>query len=415
MTTSADRPVVEAPAEQDDTRSADVVIAATACTTVEAVRAAGEAVIAAGRLRAPRFSAVLVHPDSVGSDPALADLSGGMVRFVAARLPLVSYLPLDAAGLPGLLPPLAAIQARTGARACALVGTLAEGVTAEAIHALVAPVLDHEIDLVCPIYPRHPVEGLINSGIVYPLTRALYGKRVDGQLGIDFGFSARFLATIAEAASVRTAARPLWPVAEAVGRGMPIGQAYLDRWMPPFAPVTDVSTALADVVGSLFSDVERHAPLWQRTRGSSRVAAFGAAGPAPPGPRAVDVSSMIESYRIGFSNLPEVWGRLLPPATLIDLGRLARRSAEEFRMPDQLWARVVYDFALGFRLRYINRDHLLRAMTPLYLAWAASFISDLGGRVPESARDRVEQLAGAYESEKPYLVARWRWPDRFNP
>ena len=27
----------------------------------------------------------------------------------------------------------------------------------------------------------------------------------------------------------------------------------------------------------------------------------------------------------------------------------------------------------------------------------------------------LERLAVAYESAKPYLVSRWRWPDRFNP
>jgi len=27
----------------------------------------------------------------------------------------------------------------------------------------------------------------------------------------------------------------------------------------------------------------------------------------------------------------------------------------------------------------------------------------------------VEMLAAAFEADKAYLVARWRWPDRFNP
>jgi hypothetical protein len=28
---------------------------------------------------------------------------------------------------------------------------------------------------------------------------------------------------------------------------------------------------------------------------------------------------------------------------------------------------------------------------------------------------RLERLAAAYEGMKPYLISRWRWPDRFNP
>jgi len=28
---------------------------------------------------------------------------------------------------------------------------------------------------------------------------------------------------------------------------------------------------------------------------------------------------------------------------------------------------------------------------------------------------RVQQLSMVYEAQKPYLISRWRWPDRFNP
>jgi glucosylglycerate synthase len=31
------------------------------------------------------------------------------------------------------------------------------------------------------------------------------------------------------------------------------------------------------------------------------------------------------------------------------------------------------------------------------------------------AEDQIEELCMAYESEKPYLISRWRWPDRFTP
>jgi hypothetical protein len=84
-------------------------------------------------------------------------------------------------------------------------------------------------------------------------------------------------------------------------------------------------------------------------------------------------------------------------------------------MPDELWARIVYDFSVGHRLGVIKREHLVRAMTPVYLGWAASFVLELLDLRALEARDRVERLAAAFEVEKPYLLARWRWPDRFNP
>ena len=82
-------------------------------------------------------------------------------------------------------------------------------------------------------------------------------------------------------------------------------------------------------------------------------------------------------------------------------------------MPDGLWARIVYDFLIAYRLRTLNRGHLLGALIPLYLAWVASHINVTAkGTNPER---HIESVAAAFEADKPYLVARWRWPDRFNP
>ena len=95
------------------------------------------------------------------------------------------------------------------------------------------------------------------------------------------------------------------------------------------------------------------------------------------------------------------------------LKRLAATDAAAFRLSDNLWARIVYDFLLAYRLRTINRGHLLGALIPLYLAWVAShFNITASGANPEG---HIEAVAAAFETEKTYMVSRWRWPDRFNP
>jgi hypothetical protein len=118
---------------------------------------------------------------------------------------------------------------------------------------------------------------------------------------------------------------------------------------------------------------------------------------------------------LGARDLIEIWRLVLPTATLFELGKLSRLAAERFRIPDELWVRIVYDFALGHRLRTISRDHLLGAMTPLYLGWVASYALESESSSAVNVEQRLEQLALAYEAAKPYLVSRWRWPDRFNP
>ena len=123
---------------------------------------------------------------------------------------------------------------------------------------------------------------------------------------------------------------------------------------------------------------------------------------------------MLDSFRLAYSNLHEIWSLVLPPNSLLGLKKLSLMPPASFRMADSLWARIVYDFILAYRLRTLNRGHLLGALTPLYLAWVAShlLLTSSGDIAPEK---HIEALATAFETDKPYLVSRWRWPDRFNP
>ena len=122
---------------------------------------------------------------------------------------------------------------------------------------------------------------------------------------------------------------------------------------------------------------------------------------------------MLDAFRLAYTNLHGIWSLVLPPNSLLGLKRLSIMPAESFHMPDNLWARIVYDFILAYRLRTINRGHLLGALTPLYLAWVASHLVLVrSGTAPEK---HIQDLAAAFETDKPYLVSRWRWPDRFNP
>ena len=70
---------------------------------------------------------------------------------------------------------------------------------------------------------------------------------------------------------------------------------------------------------------------------------------------------------------------------------------------------------VGYHLGTMERPLLLRSMVPLYLAWAASFVREVRDRPREDAEARIEQLCRAFETAKPHLISRWRWPDRFNP
>jgi hypothetical protein len=302
------------------------------------------------------------------------------------------------------------------ARAILLLGAEAQTLEPAALRKLAEAVAANtpEGDLAVPRFELPARAGLVNSAILYPVTRALFAAKPRFPLAIDLCCSARMLERLAAAGQRFTASNQpdglVWPVAEAsvaVGCGSTRVPTSTSRIV---YPATDLNTVLAQVTGSLFTDVEAKAAWWQRARPLQPARVTLNQIPATGGR---DVQSMIDSFRLAYTNLQEIWSLVLPPQSLLGLKRLSVMPPSQFRMGDSLWARIVYDFLLAYRLRTINRGHLLGALTPLYLAWVASHILITeAGTDPER---HIEAVAAAFEADKAYLVSRWRWPDRFNP
>jgi hypothetical protein len=308
---------------------------------------------------------------------------------------------------------------RIDAKACCIVGAESAGLTPDWIASLLQPVLDAGFDLVGPLYQRHKYDGLLVNGILYPLVRSLFGKRMRQPVGSDFGYSRALIRRCLdqEAWNAESARRDvdLWVSIQALQAGMNVCQAYLGPRRPARAATADVSSVLANLTGVACSEMERTAEQWQRIRGSSPIPSFGLRFDQEAEKSAVDVKPMLETFRIGYQNLHDIWGMVLPPAALLELKRMSRQSQDEFQYNDDFWARTVYDFALAHRLRKIGRDHLLGALTPIYMGWVASFILTVREMNFTQMEEEIEKLCMTFESQKPYLISRWRWPDRFMP
>jgi hypothetical protein len=307
-----------------------------------------------------------------------------------------------------------------GVKSCAVVDSNVRDLKPEWVQALVRPVLEDGFDFVSPYYLRHKYDGLILNGIIYPLIRALYGRRTHQPIGGDLAFSARLIAHYMGESEWDTdlsgAGVDVWLTTQAMSDSFRLAQI---RWEPRILvqsePASELSTILAQILGPIFSEVNRTASVWQRIRGSEPVTTIGDDSWSIPQPSPIDFHPMIESFRLGYQNLQDIWRLVLPPATLLELKRMASRSDDSFHFEDTVWARTIYDFALAHRMRVMDRDHLLRALTPLYLGWVASYALQVRDYTAAEAHAQIETLCRAYESQKGYLISRWRWPDKFNP
>lgn len=300
------------------------------------------------------------------------------------------------------------------ARGCAVLHGDLAALNTPALRLLAAPVLDGTCDLVMPIYPEGKYDGLINKSLLAPLSRALFSRRVRSPLPFDFCASTRMIPKLADSGplSSQFGAQLLWPSNVVAMESGQVRQARIDAAHSLHTEGLELSSVLALLTGALFQEVEACAAQWQRARGSQAAEICGTPAPLAVDAQPVDARPLIDSFVLGSRNLEEVWRLVLPPVSLFDLKRLTTLPAEQFRMPDQLWARIIYDFALAYRLRRIGRTHLLGALTPIYLGWVASYAQEVAGATVAEADARVEKLARVFEENKPYFVSRWRWPDR---
>lgn len=309
------------------------------------------------------------------------------------------------------------LAASLSARACIIVGADLAALQAHVIQLFSYAILERQCSLVMPVYATGKYDGLINSGILSPLLRALYGRRIRFPLAYDFAASGSMAGILARHKSDVDAGSLLWPIAAAAAQPQPapLGEVLVSVHRHAATAGLDLSAVLSQLTGSLFSEMERNAPQWQRVRGSQAVPSWGSA-PADSGePEPGDSQPMLDSFLLGSRNLDEVYRLVLPPNSMLELRRLTRLPPNQFHMPGALWAAIVYDFALAWRLRTISRIHLLGALTPLYLGWVASYVREVSSLTRSAAEERLEQCFRAWEEKKPYLVSRWRWPDRFNP
>jgi hypothetical protein len=406
----------------DAIRRADIVIGIPSFQNARTVAHVVRAAHAGLAKYFPQYTSVIINSDGGSTDGTRQAVLSTRVEDVHVLLlshPLfpVHRLSLPYHGIPGKGSAFRLVFAMASllqARACAVVDADLRSITPEWIDLLVRPVLHADFDFVAPYYHRHKYDGTITNSIVYPLTRALYGLRVRQPIGGDFGLSRPLLERYLERDDWETdVARygiDVWMTTVAICEGFRVCQSFLGAKLHDAKdPAADLSSMLEQVVGSVFALAEQYEPVWRTLQGSRNVDLFGFRYDVGLDPILVDTERMLAKFRHACGELAGLWSAALAPDTNAALGRLARQPAgRQFHFEDELWARTVYDFACAYQRRALDRGHLLRSLTPLYLARVASFVLETEDLLPAEVEDRVEALCASYEALKSYLAANWR-------
>jgi len=359
-------------------------------------------------------SAVVVHVDQGAAEEPYATLGQAL-----GGLPLVRVRPTHTTGGP-LVQLRQDEAARTtlaaghtlGARAIVLLNAENASLTAGWLRGLGGPVLTDDCGIVLPVYQGGRYEGTLTHALVVPLIRTLFGKRLARPLAEEFGCSGKAAAFLLEQnvwdTDLGRNGIEFWIPAAAIAQGLTIGQAALGpRRIPAPPQPAPLGEIVGRTAGSLFAIAERYEMLWLEREGSEAVPCAGPPLEPLPGP-APDPERMLVGFRQGVRDLYPVWERILAPENLSDVLALGESTADEFRFPDRLWVRVVYDFLLSYRARVVYRSHVAQSLAPLYLGRVASVICETRNRPPAAVAEVTERLCRVFEEWKPYLVDRWR-------
>ena len=368
----------------------------------------------------PKAKCVLVNSDG-GSKDGTTDLVGqtdlGDLEMILVDHPvyLINKIVTPYHGIPGkgsAFRTIFKIAESLKAKACCVVDSDLRSITPEWIELLLDPIVDKGFDYVAPLYSRHKFDGTITNSIVYPMTRAMYGKRIRQPIGGEFGFSGKlashYLTKNVWESDVARYGIDIWMTTTAIGDGYKVCQSYLGAKIHDAKdPGSDLSAMYTQVVSSLFTYLEIYEHIWKEIKDSEQVPTFGFRFEVGLEPVNVNVDRMIHAYQLGIDSLVPVLERILTTDEMKELQNLAKKDQKTFHFPDELWVKVVFRYAIAFHRKIWAVDQLMKSMIPLYMGRTASFVIANMESSADEVEKNIESLCQSFEAQKSLIIKDW--------
>ncbi len=379
----------------------------------------------------PKFKAVIVNLDSKSADQTVEKMRQGLAtskRLLESVLMNQEYHP---AFRGSVIPPreLICVFPENGkgnafkrffqiaqqleVKACAVFDSDLRSITPEWIQLMLGPVLFKGFDYVTPLYCRHKFDGTITNSLVYPLTTVLYGKDVRQPIGGEFGFSSQvvksYLASSAWMNGVDYFGIDIWMTTVALAEGLKVCQSILGAKIHDHKdPGKSLGPMFTQVVGTLYDLMGFYFPRWRRVKRIQPVKTFGFECRVVPETIEIDLVNLVEKFVKGFNDDKELLRKVLLPSNFDQVEKLASSKNGQFILDKDLWAKIVYDFAVFYQTAS-NQDKqdVLLHLVPLYFGYLASYIQQVQVLDEAAAEKEIVDLKDAFFRQKPYLLNRW--------
>jgi len=300
------------------------------------------------------------------------------------------------------------------AKAVVVVDADLKSITPQWIQYLGEP-LFRGFNFVTPIYVRHKYDGSITNHIAYPMLRTLFGLRVRQPIGGDFGFSGRiaraFLSEKLWNDKIANFGIDIWMSSIAIARRFNVCQTFLGSPKIHRAkdPAKDLGPMFTQVIMTLFDLMIDFEYFWKDTKESwpSSIFGFGLGVDEKPPDIDVNTDALYESFVSGFDKYGELWEQIVPNPELAEVSKAKDFTKDEFYYPSDLWARILFGFAIAYRNNVIPREDIIESMIPFYHSRILSFVNKTIDMETKECEEYFESINRIFENEKDYLIKRW--------
>lgn len=300
------------------------------------------------------------------------------------------------------------------AQAIVVVDADLKSITPEWIQYLGEP-LFAGMNFVAPIYVRHKYDGSITNHIAYPLLRTLFGLRVRQPIGGDFGFSGRLArAYLSEKLwndDIANFGIDIWMTTIAIARRFNICQSFLGSPKSHRAkdPAKELGPMFTQVVSTIFDLMIDFEYLWKDTFKThpTSIYGFGLGVDEKPPTVKVNTDKLYKSFTRGFETYGELWEKIIAKSEFIEVSKSRNSSKEDFYYHSDLWARILFSFAIAYRNAELDRQKIIEAMIPFYHSRILSFVNKTRNMNIKDTEEYFENIVRVFEDEKYYLIKQW--------
>lgn len=301
------------------------------------------------------------------------------------------------------------------ADACAVYDADLRSITPEWIKGLMNPMVEGKADFVAPFYTRHKYDGTITNHIVYPMTRALYGKDIRQPIGGDFGFSGELAAFYAKQdvwmTDIARFGIDIWMTTSAIAEGFRLMQANLGAKIhDPKDPAEDLGPMFQQVLSTMFYLMGTYEGKWRGPVKYSPVPIWNQLDQIPKiPPVAVTLSKMEKEFCEGFEQFRPLYGTVLASENMEALEAVYQKAKKEhvLAFDPELWAKILYDFAFIYQTWTRNRRRLVSIITPLYFGRVGAYCQQVAEMNEQEAEQVIQDQAKVFEAQKDYLLEKF--------